>query len=131
MMKKADFSIQRKDRMISVKLIGKWTTSADLAYLTSLSQAINAMRRGTWGIIVDMRQWQVDESVAEENKNYPVVIDRRNQIAEAWLVNDAKQAQHLDKYFESLPFSPLRVQSQSELNAWANAHGLPLDSEYY
>ncbi len=117
--------------MISVKLIGKWTTSADLAYLTSLSQAINAMRRGTWGIIVDMRQWQVDESVAEENKNYPVVIDRRNQIAEAWLVNDAKQAQHLDKYFESLPFSPLRVQSQSELNAWANAHGLPLDSEYY
>lgn len=117
--------------MIYVRLSGQWTTAIDLAYLSELIENIRAMRGQTWGLIADLREWVIAPEVAGKNSGYVIDIQRRNQIAEAWIVNHPEQGQHLEDFFNEYNFAPERVQTEDELEQWAQKHQLPLDKTFY
>jgi hypothetical protein len=77
------------------------------------------MRQTTWGIVVDLREWYIDPNTAKSNTNYSLHFDRRNQIAECWIVREENQAPHLDPFFEDTEFKPRRVFTLEELESWA------------
>lgn len=128
-MKKPSFTINRTARLITIQLNGDWNSSIDLEYLSELANTMNQMRQGTWAIVADLRNWYIDADTAQQNSNYSLQLDRRNQIAEAWLLRDPEQAMHLDDYFDALNFSPVRVTELDKLQAWASEHNieLPID----
>lgn len=94
--------------VVYVSLQGIWTVQADLAYLTNLSNHIGKMNRNQWGMIVDMRNWTLPLEVFESPFKSKVVLDRRNQIAEAWIVNNVNQGDLLLGFFKHAPTQPKR-----------------------
>ena len=94
------FNIEVVDDAVWVKLVGKWTVPIDLEYMTHLSQIMSNMRNKSWSIIVDMRHWQVTPPKVNEHSQEManIHLDRRNQILEAWWVNDSTQAEFLVPY---------------------------------
>lgn len=112
------FTINTSTRLIRVQLSGQWSTLKDLEYITALGETMEHMRKNQWIMAVDMREWQVSDKVAKENVKFPIILDRRNQIGEAWLVADLDQAKHLDTFFENQPFSPARFTDEAEFEKW-------------
>lgn len=112
------FEISSSPKLIRVRLSGQWSTLKDLEYITALGKAMEHMRKSQWIMAVDMREWLISEKVARENVKFPVILDRRNQVGEAWLVSSKEQAQHLDTFFDNQPFSPVRFTDASTFEAW-------------
>lgn len=118
-MNRPNFQIERFDTVIAAKLNGQWNSAIDLKYLSELGAAMQRMRQNTWVIIVDLRDWYVEDTERTKNTNYSLHLDRRNQIGECWIVREQSQAKHLDPFFETLEFKPKRVISSQDMQLWA------------
>jgi hypothetical protein len=102
--------------LIFVELCGEWSTNNDLAYLSELSESIGKMRGQNWTMVVDMRKWQVPESIRQSK--YKIQLDRRNQKAECWIVNQLDDNEYLVPFFKDSPVQPQRFLSvQSAIQA--------------
>lgn len=103
-MSKAAYFIQRIADVLYVKLQGEWDLAIDIAYLTTLSDEIRKMRtsKRPWGMLVDMQAWQMTHFVNQsQQQTANIVLDRRNQRCECWLVNDDQQATELESFIRS------------------------------
>jgi hypothetical protein len=91
------FSIEVIGEVIWIKLVGAWSVPIDLKYMTQLSQVMAKMRKKSWSMIVDMRNWDVKETPKEDlsPEMANIQLDRRNQILEAWWIRDKDQANFL------------------------------------
>lgn len=92
--------------LIYVELRGEWSTQRDLAYLSELAESIRFMRGRTWAMLVDMRLWHVPESI--RHAKYNIQLDRRNQKAECWIVNELNDNDYLLPFFKESPVQPQR-----------------------
>lgn len=104
------FTIELSEHLVQVRLAGKWSLAQDMAYLSQLAESIDQIKAKPWGILVDMRQWQLEEVKEfgyQQKQVANVHIDRRNQLAECWIVNSPNQAQTLIKVNLSIPGWPL------------------------
>ncbi|MDF2179675.1 hypothetical protein P2G88_15600 [Aliiglaciecola sp. CAU 1673] len=100
-MKRGTFKFWQTGDLLRVKLSGAWQSNTELAYLTEFSEHIHNMviRGHPWGVLVDMLEWDgSDVRWPEHSPAAGVLLDRRNQICECWLVKDATQAVALEKY---------------------------------
>lgn len=112
--------------LIKVSLEGVWNSAIDIAYLTELSLAMRAMRTNPWGLAVDMRGWFVPEEVRRFKEKTAIHLDRRNQQAECWLVDDMAQANHLSDYIEKAGVPFKRCLDVSSANIWLAQYGFSL-----
>lgn len=124
------FSIIAEDDILRVTLKGTWSLAQDMAYLTSLSDAIDQIKAKPWGLLVDMREWQLDETTQQRATGRHVAnvnMDRRNQKAECWLVKQPSQGQSLIQFIpQTLPF--LRVTDKQQARVWFKEYALYLGS---
>lgn len=102
----ASHSITCFDALIFVNLQGQWSIQHDLAYLSDLAEVLTHMRGKVWTLIVDMRGWHVPDSI--RHAKYHVDLDRRNQKAECWIVDNPKDNEYLLVYFAGKPVQPQR-----------------------
>lgn len=130
-MNKPSFTIKRSPQLIIVNLHGHWNTAIDMEYVSTLGTEMQKMRFNKWAMIVDMRDWKMQTNVAAEHKDFPIYLDRRNQISEAWIVNQPQQGAHLDFYFERLRFSPQRILNEAQLTLWLSKHQLSNDHPFF
>lgn len=95
--------------------------------MTELSEQIYQMHRKPWGMLVNMLDWELDDvpKFSKEHNVVEVHLDRRNQIAECWVVRNSIQARSLLKFVENLPgVSFDRFLTISEAKAWLANKGL-------
>lgn len=114
---------------MSIKLEGQWTLAADLSYLTDLSHQINLINNAPWGMLIDMREWDLDDvpTFDRSQKTSDIHLDRRNQIAECWLVRNDLQARSLITFIEAVPgLSFQRFLTKSEAMSWLKSFNLSL-----
>lgn len=114
------YEVVTKNNIINVKISGVWTIQADLAYLTTLIEQIHKVRGKPWSIFVDMRGWVLPLEVFNSEFKTKILLDRRNQIAESWLVDDLSQGEVLMFFFEHSKIKPKRVLSKKEAFDWIN-----------
>jgi len=129
---KPSFNIQLSTHIVQVTLRGKWSLSQDMAYLSQLAQGIDQIKAKPWGMLVDMRHWQLKQIQHfdyQQKQVADVHIDRRNQKAECWIVREPNQAQALLKFIDpKLAF--IRVESEQQAITWLKqfdlvAHDIP------
>lgn len=80
----------------------------DLKYLSELGEAMQQMRGNTWAVLVDMRGWLVPKSVSESPLKARLILDRRNQKLEYWIVDDISQGDDLLPFFTQSGLTPKR-----------------------
>ncbi len=112
------FKIKRIGNQIHVKLSGIWTIQADLAYLTQLIECIHEIKGAPWVMFVDMQEWELPIEVFESEFKTKILLDRRNQIAESWLVNDMQQGELLLYFFRHSKVKPKRFVDRNEALNW-------------
>jgi hypothetical protein len=112
MNKSSHFSIQIYEQLIVVDLSGNWTEQDDLNYISQLSEKITEVRGSSWGILVDMRGWKVQ--VATTKSTFEIALDRRNQRAEFWIVDNIEQGEFLLAHFKNSVIKPLKFLTPSE-----------------
>tara|TARA_R110002167_G_scaffold118143_3_gene294492 strand:- start:3943 stop:4350 length:408 start_codon:yes stop_codon:yes gene_type:complete len=102
----ASHTITCFDALIFVNLKGHWSIQNDLAYLSDLAEVLAQMRGKVWTLLVDMRGWHVPDSI--RHAKYHVDLDRRNQKAECWIVDNPEDNEYLFAYFAGQPVQPQR-----------------------
>lgn len=116
------FQITQSRNLISVELAGIWQAAQDLAYLTELSEHIAAINHQPWGLLINMRNWQLDDvprSTQIQDRLVEIPLDRRNQLAECWIVNNDLQGRSVMHFVTEQPgLSFERCYTQSEALAW-------------
>lgn len=112
------FEVITKDDVIYASINGIWTVQADLAYLTALIEHIHKVKGKPWSIIIDMRGWVLPLEVFNSEFKTNILLDRRNQIAEIWLVDELNQAEMLMYFFEKTKIQPKRVLTRKEAVDW-------------
>jgi hypothetical protein len=97
-----DYIIEVRGDVLYSKLIGKWDLSKDIRYSMEYSTIAQRLRNRPWAILCDMSQWSL--SIKKPEKRSLVnTFDRRNQIAECWVIKDEKQVVALKPYLASYP----------------------------
>lgn len=119
----ASFSIVRQNQVVWVELIGVWNPSVDLQYLTELGAVMNNMRGGPWAMVVDMRQWIVDDIYQEKGYTAEVHLNRLNQKAECWIVNAQDQGDFLVKFLEKAKMPLRKFFDEEDVHSWLMSHG--------
>ena len=112
------FEIVTKNNIIYVNLSGIWTVQADIAYLTSLIEHIHKVKVKPWSMFVDMRGWTLPDEVFNSEFKAKILLDRRNQLAESWLLDDLHQAEILMYHFKETKLQPKRVLTMQEALDW-------------
>ena len=112
------FEIVTKNNVIHINLSGLWTVQADLAYLTSLTEQIHNVKGNPWSMLIDMRGWDLTLDVFNSEFKSKISLDRRNQIAESWVVDDLNQSEVLLYFFEKSKLQPKRVLTMTEALDW-------------
>lgn len=104
--KSENFNIQVFDSLIVVDLSGNWSEQDDLSYISSLAESIAELRRSSWGILVDMRGWRVQQEATQPT--FKITLDRFNQKAECWIVDELQQGDFLLTHFQHAPVKPMK-----------------------
>lgn len=104
-----EFSIERHKNVIYITLTGVWTIQKDLEYLTQLVETLDAFRGREWGMCVDMRGWVLPEDVFNSPFKSKVMLNRRTQVTEVWIVDDLEQGNELLPFFKETKFLPRKV----------------------
>jgi hypothetical protein len=112
------FRVETFDRLVYFQVRGTWTLAADLQWLTQTSEAMNKMRGSPWYLLADMRGWVLPKEVAFSSKRAKYNVDRRNEIAECWWVNEDDDLNLLLPVKEKLPITVNIVTEASEVNNW-------------
>jgi len=115
---KATFSIDIVSSMILVRKSGYWDIVTDIAYITDLAQAFTRFKSRQFVVIVDMRGWICSDEVKASEFKTDIVLDRRAQVAECWIVDETKYSDHLLKFVTLPSLDFLRSQSLEEANEW-------------
>lgn len=121
------FQVKTSEQVIIARLAGVWTLNDDLEYITQLSEHISAFNRKRWGLFVDMRDWVLPEEVFESPFKSRILLDRRNQVAESWLVNELNQGEQLLPFFRETKIVPFRTLSRTEALNYLKHKGLQFD----
>lgn len=104
------YHIEKFQDCILVTLRGSWNISTNIQYLSSLAEVLEARKGKKFRLLVDMRDWQVPSTPSAKRIKAAFHLDRRNQYAEIWLVNNATKSDDLeDKFFNHVSFSPKRA----------------------
>jgi hypothetical protein len=121
------YSIEVRGDVLCAKLRKKTGLETDWKYLLDFSAAAQSMRNRPWGILSDMRDWPSDQTQVKD-KRVLDDFDRRNQIAECWVVRDDKQAARLIPAIErhsAIKFT--RVRTLDEARDWYKKQPLFFD----
>lgn len=130
MNKSSNFSIKVCGHLIEVDLQGDWSEQDDLSYVSLLSEKIIEVKNNSWGILVDMRGWKVQE-VATLSK-FKIALDRRNQKLECWIVDDMQQGEFLLTHFKNTLVNPVRLLDPTAAQKYLEEAGFSLlDSEIF
>lgn len=105
----ANYTITVFPNAIKACISGEWSFAIDLAYLTEMSLKMSEMNKAPWALYIDMRGLHIPESNAAidaqceqlythvNQHGQKVLCDRRNQIAECWIVDELEQAKQFEK----------------------------------
>ncbi|XOV79748.1 MAG: hypothetical protein ACFHVJ_02040 [Aestuariibacter sp.] len=121
-----NFSVVVQDQLIRVDLQGQWTVADDREYLIELMNAFHMAKNAPWGMLVDMRGWQIDDALKEFKHEHVFHLDRRNQKAECWIVDDDNQGDHLAHYLESAEIPLQRCHDVNTAQQWLTLYGFKL-----
>lgn len=125
------YEIQILHNVLAVKLTGRWDLASDRDYLHDLSQAINNVNHQPWGMLVDMRDWglqQVDSNLFSNNVAN-IHLDRKNQVCECWLVHHLTQGEQLVPFVATLPNLHFkRVLRPQDAQQWLSLFDLEMPS---
>lgn len=122
----SNFSIRVKGSLIAVDLTGNWSEQDDLSYLSSLTEEIAHINREPWGLIVDMRDWKVQEAATEPT--FKIALDRRNQKVECWIVDHHQQGDFLLPHFKNTSLKPLKFLNPIEAIKYIEKLGFSMPS---
>ena len=117
------FKVETRNNIIRVELKGVWDIKVDFAYLTELTQHMQKMRGNPWCIVVDMRGWIVPDNHKTSNEKVDLSLDRRNQKAEVWIVDDPSQGDFLIHFMTDAGFPFRKVNSEQEAFNWLSEYG--------
>jgi hypothetical protein len=123
------YNIEVRGDVLCAKMHKKTELEVDLKYLLDFSIAAQAMRNRPWGILSDMRDWQANQVDIKDRRVFDD-FDRRNQIAECWIVRDDIQAEGLIPIIErhsAIKF--IRVKTLDEAREWYKEQPLSFDDE--
>ncbi len=113
----ASYQIKVKSRLIVIRTTGNWNLQTDMAYLSDLGEAMYSMRGNAWAVLVDMRGWVVPASVSTSPFKSDVILDRRNQKLECWIVDEPSQGEALLPYFKQAGIVPKRFTDPKDAHA--------------
>jgi len=128
MSKSSHFKVQVYEQMIVADLNGNWTEQDDLSYVSLLSEKILEVRANSWGLLVDLRGWEAQEAVTK--CTFQVILDRRNQKVEYWIVDDILQGEFLMMYFENTLVKPVKFLTPQEAIKNLKSAGFDLPNAY-
>ena len=121
-MASAKYSIHIHGNLILARTTGEWDLSTDIAYLAEASSAMSAQKGRSFYIIVDMRGWRVTDEVKYATVKDNLVLDRRGQKGECWLMDSTHQANYLLPYFSNFRFTLDRFTRVDHLKQWVKKH---------
>ncbi len=98
-MSKQHYHIEVFQDLILVTLRGRWDMNTNIQYLAAFGDTLKARRGKAFHIIVDMRTWEVPNSVSFAKMKAPIQLDRRNQLSETWLEDGETVADHIAAKF--------------------------------
>jgi hypothetical protein len=119
----ASYQINVKSRLIVIRTTGEWSLQTDMAYLSDLGEAMHSMRGNAWAVLVDMRGWVVPASVSASPLKSDVILDRRNQKLECWVVDEPSQGEALLPYFKQAGIVPKRFTDPNDAYAYLKDAG--------
>jgi hypothetical protein len=91
--------------------------------------AAQSIRNRPWGILSDMRDWKANH-IKLKNRSVLEEFDRRNQIAECWIVRDENQAAALIPILKKqVAIKFIRVQTLDEARDWYKKQPLFFDDD--
>ena len=112
------FDVVTKGNVIYVNLSGVWTVQTNLAYLTTLIEHIHNIKGKPWSMFVDMNDWKLPIDVLNSAIKTKILLDRPNQIAESWLVDEIGQAESLMSFFRKSKAKPKQFLDRKEALDW-------------
>lgn len=85
---KAWFYLESRGDILFASLHGSWDHKIDMEYLRALDKAANDFRDRPWGMLIDMRDWQLltYEGLKSGEEYASTEFSRRNQTTECWVV---------------------------------------------
>ena len=101
------FYIEPFRNCILVRLRGKWDMSTNIQYLAKLSECMKTRKARPFHLFVDMRSWQIPNSYNFNQIKAPIELDRRSQLSETWLEDEATDADHIAKKVFTSPTTKL------------------------
>jgi hypothetical protein len=120
---KPSFSFKIVGKVLEVKIQGVWTIQADLAYLSEFGEQIQKMRGNSWAIVVDMRGRILPAKLFDSEFISKIILDRRNQKAECWIVDHLKQGEELLPFFRESNVIPERFLDVELAEKWLAEQG--------
>lgn len=128
------FSVIQTGDLLRVTLSGSWRLTTELAYLTEMAERIHDMivRGRPWGVLVDMLDWDGNQPQwPAASPALDVLLDRRNQVCECWIVRDHEQALALEHFvlmhgFIAFARRPQQRAAISWLKSFALDTGVPI-----
>lgn len=125
MLKEAFFSVDVNDSVVLVRKKGVWTIVSDIAYVTELAEAFSKFKSKNFVVIVDMRGWICPTEVSTSKFKANIVLDRRAQTGECWIIDDPRDSDHLLRHVAIPSLDFLRSEDLSKVNEWLLRQALP------
>lgn len=117
-MNKAFFSVETLALVVLVKKSGYWDIVTDIAYVTDLAETFAKFKTRNFIVVVDMRGWVCPDEVKNSEFKTKVVLDRRSQVAESWIIDSPKDSEHLLQYVESPSLDFVRSSDMATIFTW-------------
>jgi len=110
--------------LIYARFEGTWNVTIDLEFMTELGQQMLAMKCHHWGFLVDMRHWDMPQHVIDMMQTAKVHLNRRNQIAECWIVQHPEQGRFIEPLITQAQIPLQRCSSLSSAMQWLETQGV-------
>lgn len=121
------YNIEVRGDVLCAKIQNKTGIETDLKFVLGLATAAQTIRNRPWGILSDMREWHSNHTQLKDRRVFEN-FDRRNQIAECWIVRDENQGTALIPIIEKRPsINFIRVKTLDEAIAWYKKQPLSFD----
>lgn len=120
------FEVISGSHLIKAKITGDWTITADIGYLSRLAEAMQNSRSQPWCLLVDMRGFVIPTELKARNRKITanVELNRRNQLAECWIVDDMEQGKELEHFIHASNIPLHRFKDEESANRWLKAQGI-------
>lgn len=98
----ASYQITTNDNILEVKLNGEWHPAIDQEYMSALADSIRQVNSKKWAMLIDMSQCHIHANNISNSIVDELNTNRRNQLAEVWVVSHADQGDFLLNFGSSL-----------------------------